>query len=329
MSMESILTIKDLAVSFSTPDGEIRAVNGVNLEVGAGECVGIVGESGSGKSQIFMSVMGLLASNGKLEGSASFYDQNLFALDRKSLNRIRGNRISMIFQDPMTCLTPHVKIGTQMTEVLTYHQGMDQQEAKTKAISMLDRVRIPEAAKRFEMYPHECSGGMRQRVMIAMSLLCDPELIIADEPTTALDVTVQADILDLINEIRSDSNTAIVLVTHDLGVVAKLCDRVKVMYAGRFVESAGVEDLFENPSHPYTQGLLNSMPRLVNSVDEVLPIVPGQPPNLLHLPNGCSFSPRCLQATEACNQASPMLSNIAETHEAACFLLGERENEYV
>lgn len=320
--MSAVLSVKDLTVRFSTPEGEVKAVSNVTLEVNKGECLGIVGESGSGKSQLFISIMGLLADNGTVEGSAKFGDTELLNIPAKQLNKIRGERMAMIFQDPMTCLTPHIKISRQLTEVLVKHKGMSETDARKRALEILDLVRIPEAAKRMDLYPHEFSGGMRQRVMIAMGLLCEPELLIADEPSTALDVTVQAQILDILNDLKKDLGTAIVMITHDLGVVAGICDRVAVMYAGEFAETGSVQDIFYDPQHPYTKGLLRSMPRLDQLTDENLYTIPGQPPNLQRLPEGCKFQERCVYALDECLVDDPALTSIGEGHQKACHRKG-------
>ncbi|MEQ5776905.1 ATP-binding cassette domain-containing protein [Thalassospira sp. NFXS8] len=325
--MSNILDVQGLTTVFKTHDGDVKAVNDVSFSIKAGEALGVVGESGSGKSQTFLSIMGLLASNGYSTGSAKLTGQELIGLPTSDLNKVRGLRMSMIFQDPMTSLNPYMRISKQLSEVLVHHKGMSEKDARASALAMLDRVRIPEARKRFDMYPHEFSGGMRQRVMIAMALLCEPELLIADEPTTALDVTVQAQILDLLGDLKRDLNTAIVMITHDLGVVAGICDHVQVMYAGRIIESAPVNELFANPQHPYTAGLLASSPRLdvVNS-DEKLITIPGQPPNLQRLPAGCSFAPRCPHAFDRCIAELPIPRTTTTTsstdtpHIKACHL---------
>ena len=316
----ALLAVEGLETVFATPDGEVRAVNGVGFSIGSGEALGIVGESGSGKSQIFMSIMGLLAANGRATGSVRFRGQEMLNLPPDRLNRIRGRKIAMIFQDPMTSLNPYLTIRRQMTEVLVTHKGMSEAAATEAAIVMLDRVQIPDARRRIALYPHEFSGGMRQRAMIAMALLCEPELLIADEPTTALDVTVQAQILELIREIRRDGNTAVILITHDLGVVAGLCDRVLVMYAGRVVEAGTVRDIFYRPQHPYTAGLLRSMPRLDERDAGRLQTIAGQPPNLQHLPPGCAFQERCERRFEPCLALRPALRAIGEDHAKACHL---------
>ena len=316
----SIFDIRDLTVAFDTPDGTVEAVNGINLTLQKGECLGLVGESGSGKSQTFMAAMGLLADNGTATGQILFDDHDLLTSDESALNKIRGDRMAMIFQDPMTSLTPHMKVGQQLTEVLVEHRGVSKGDAKKAAIDMFDRVHIPEAAKRFDQYPHELSGGLRQRVMIAMAMICQPEVIIADEPTTALDVTVQAQILDLLIELKNDFNTAIVMITHDLGVIAGIADHVAVMYGGRIVEQGDVRDIFYDPSHPYTAGLLNSMPRLDETGRPELMAIPGQPPNLQNLPPGCAFQPRCPKAVDSCGASRPNLEAFGDGRARACFV---------
>jgi len=315
----ALLAVDGLETVFATPDGEVRAVNGVSFTIESGGALGIVGESGSGKSQIFMSIMGLLAANGRAAGSVRFRGQEILNLPPERLNRIRGEKIAMIFQDPMTSLNPYLTVRRQMTEVLVTHKGMSEAAATEAAIAMLDRVQIPDARRRVGLYPHEFSGGMRQRVMIAMALLCRPELLIADEPTTALDVTVQAQILELIREIRREG-TAVILITHDLGVVAGLCDRVQVMYAGRVVEAGTVRDIFYRPQHPYTAGLLRSMPRLDEHESGRLQTIAGQPPNLQRLPAGCAFQERCDRRFDPCFALRPPLRAIAEAHAKACHL---------
>jgi len=308
-----------LTTRFATPEGEVAAVSDVSFAIAPGESLGVVGESGSGKTQLFLSIMGLLAKNGSCAGSARFHGRELLGLPARRLNDIRGVKLAMIFQDPMTSLNPYLRISRQMTEVLVEHKGMSEQAARRSSIALLDQVGIPAAAARFDLYPHEFSGGMRQRVMIAIALLCEPELLIADEPTTALDVTVQAQILELLLQLKRDLGMAIVLITHDLGVVAGLSDRVMVMYAGRIVEEGPVDAIFEAPQHPYTLGLLRSTPRLEEQV-EALAVIPGQPPNLQALPHGCSFNDRCPFAFERCLAERPLLRRFAPDRLKACHL---------
>ena len=318
-----LLDVNNLNVQFETHDGLVSAVNQINFKLKKGETLGIVGESGSGKSQTVLALMGLLANNARLSGSIKFNGQELVGLRPKQLNRIRGNEIAMIFQDPMSSLNPYLTIESQLTEVLKLHKGLSNKDAKKEAINMLDAVHIPDSKNRIKLYPHEFSGGMRQRVMIAMALLCRPKLLIADEPTTALDVTVQAQILTLLRELQSDFEMATIFITHDIGVVAGICDRVMVMYAGSPVESAEVHELFKSHKHPYTEGLMKATPRVDIAQNELHAIV-GEPPDLSNLPKGCPFAPRCDYANDGCMASRPLLErvnpNSNSIHQAACFV---------
>ena len=302
-----LLSVSNLRVGFDTPDGEVRAVRGLDFEVGTGNALAIVGESGSGKTQSMLAILGLLAENGHATGQALYKGQDLMAMGPQELNRHRGRDIAMIFQDPMTSLNPYLNIETQMTEVVMHHQGLNRREARAHAIEMLRAVQIPYPEQRVRQYPHEFSGGMRQRILIAMGLLCEPDILIADEPTTALDVTVQAQIAQLVAGLRRHSNMAIVLITHDLGVVAGVCDSVLVMYAGQAVEYGTVEQIYSEPRHPYTRGLLASVPRLDRVGDRALHAIPGNPPNMMALPRGCSFRQRCSEAFEACRDKPELI----------------------
>jgi oligopeptide transport system ATP-binding protein len=315
----ALLEVKDLSTRFATPEGEVAAVSDLSFRIDQGESVGVVGESGAGKTQAFLSIMGLLAGNGRCTGSARFRGRELLRLPARELNRIRGVRLAMIFQDPMTSLNPYLRISRQMTEVLIEHKGMSEAAARSASLRLLDQVGLPAARSRFECYPHEFSGGMRQRVMIAIALLCRPDLLIADEPTTALDATVQAQILELLQRLRRELGMAIVLITHDLGAVAGLCDGVMVMYAGRIVETGPIEPIFDDPQHPYTRGLLSSMPRLDERTAEDLRTIPGQPPNLQALPGGCAFRDRCAFAFERCAER-PELLRFGHDRAKACHL---------
>lgn len=313
----ALLDVKDLRVSFDTPDGTVHAVNGMTFSLDRGEALAIVGESGSGKTQLAFAILGLLAKNGSAEGSVQFDGQEILNLPEPKLNKIRANEISMIFQDPMTSLNPYLRVGDQMAEVLMLHHGTSKTKALAESAQMLDAVRIPDATSRLRMYPHEFSGGMRQRIMIAMSLLCRPRLLIADEPTTALDVTVQNQIMELMADIRREFETALILITHDLAIVAGACDRTLVMYGGQVMEKGATDDVFETPSHPYTLGLLNAVPRL-DVPQEALETIPGDPPDLTRLSPGCPFSPRCAFAHDPCTETMPSLDAFGDRRFRAC-----------
>jgi len=322
MEKKNLLEVKDLKVSFFTPSGEVKAVGGISYELGYGEVMGIVGESGSGKSVEAYSIMGLLQSPGKvIGGSVLFEDENMLDYDKKKMESLRGDQISMIFQNPMTCLNPVYTIGNQLVEALVTHTKTTKAEARKKAMEMLELVGINNVEKRMKQYPHEFSGGMRQRVMIAMGLICDPKLLIADEPTTALDVTIQAQILELMKELQKKTGMAIIFITHNLGVVAEVCDKVSVMYAGHMVEQGPVDDIFYNPKHPYTVGLLRSMPRVDAKEYERLIPIEGTPVDMLNPPTGCPFAPRCEHCMKICLKQAPENFRIGEGHTSACWLL--------
>lgn len=321
---QPLLQVKNLATHFHTEEGIVKSVQDVTFEIDAGQVLGVVGESGCGKSVTAMSILRLVQQpQGKIvNGEILFNGVNLLSLSESEMRKIRGNKISLISQDPMTSLNPVLTIGEQIMEAIILHQKLNKKDAKAKAIEMLRLVGIPSPAERVDQYPHEFSGGMRQRAIIAMALSCEPELLIADEPTTALDVTIQAQILDLMRDIKQKRNAAIVFITHDLGVVAEMCDKVAVMYAGKVVEYTDVVTLFKNPQHPYTIGLLNSIPKLEEEKDRLEPIE-GQPPNLVNLPKGCSFSPRCKEIKSICNTKEPVVVELGKdgkTHQVRCLL---------
>ena len=318
--MAPLLEVRNLQTHFHTQDGVVKAVDGVSFYVNRGETLGIVGESGCGKSVTSLSIMRLIPNPpGKIAGGEIIFDgEDLLKKSEEQMRHIRGNRIAMIFQDPMTSLNPVLTVGRQITESLELHMRLGKNEAISRAAELLDMVGIPSASKRLDNYPHQFSGGMRQRVMIAMALSCNPELLIADEPTTALDVTIQAQILDLINKLKEELDTAVIMITHDLGVVAGMTDRVTVMYAGKVVEEGSTSEIFANPRMPYTIGLLRSIPRLDESERRKLTPIRGLPPSLIDLPQLCPFSPRCDYAQEACLSQVPPLRTVAEDHRAAC-----------
>ncbi len=319
--MKPILEVENLQTSFYTRAGEVKVLDGVSFTVNEGEIVALVGESGSGKSVTSLSIMGLLAENGKVKGgSVRFLGEDLLKKSEAQMQKIRGGKLSMIFQDPMTSLNPVLTVGEQLMETLRWHMKLDNEKARARAAELLGLVGIPNPQDRLKQYPHEFSGGMRQRVMIAMALACDPQLIIADEPTTALDVTIQAQIMDLLKELRRKLGTAIILITHDLGVVAGAADRVIVLYGGRIAEAGPVRQIYHSPTHPYTWGLLRSVPRVDTGDKKRLVPIDGQPPDLLKPPAGCRFAPRCPYAMGICEKQSPTLDAVGEQHASACWL---------
>ena len=325
---EKLLEIKDERLSFFTPAGEVKALNGVSFSMDEGEVLGIVGESGSGKSVTAYSVMGLTAYPGKLiGGTINFNGHQIDKMSEKEMRKIRGNEVSIIFQDPMTSLNPVYTIGDQITEVICLHTGKSKKEAHDRAKELLELVGINEPAKRLKQYPHELSGGMRQRVMIAIALACEPKLLIADEPTTALDVTIQAQILELMQELRKKLGMSIIMITHDLGVVASMCERIAVMYAGHIVEYGTADEIFYEPKHEYTKGLIKSIPKLnVQETERLIPIE-GQPVDLLNPPAGCPFAPRCENCMKICLREMPPKTELSDTHYSQCWLLQKEEFE--
>ncbi len=319
---ENLLEVKDLKVTFFTPAGEVKAVDGISYSIKENEVMGVVGESGSGKSVEAYSIMGLLQNPGKIVGgSVTFEGEDLLAYTEAQRREFRGNKASMIFQNPMTCLNPVYTIGDQLMEALTCHdKSISKEEARRRAIEMLELVGINNADKRVDQYPHEFSGGMRQRAMIAMALICHPKLLIADEPTTALDVTIQAQILELMKDLQKKTGMAIIFITHNLGVVAEICDKVSVMYAGHIMEQGKVDDIFYSPAHPYTQGLLRSMPNLDDEKGKKLIPIEGTPVDLLDPPKGCAFGPRCEHCMKVCLTKQPPLMEVGDQHYSACWL---------
>jgi oligopeptide transport system ATP-binding protein len=326
---DPILQVRNLQTHFKTDAGVVKAVDGVSFDLHKGETLGIVGESGSGKSVTNLSLMRLIPSPpGKIVGGeVMFHDTDLLKVSDNEMRSIRGNKVSMIFQDPMTSLNPFLKVSTQLIETIQLHQGLGKRAARAQAVEMLSMVGIPKPEKRIEQYPHQFSGGMRQRVMIAMALSCDPEILIADEPTTALDVTIQAQILEIIQRLSQEMGTAVIMITHDLGVVAGMCDNVAVMYAGKVVETGSTKELFADPKHPYTKGLISSVPRLDQDHQERLFSIEGQPPNLIDLPDACPFYPRCDHAMDICKQKYPASETLSATRAVNCWLYKEHEQK--
>lgn len=316
---QALLHIENLKTVISSKDGKLVPVDGVDITIPKGKTVGIVGESGCGKSMTAMSVMGLLPNTTHIEeGKILFQDMDLTKLNPKELRKITGDKISIIFQEPMTSLNPVIQVGKQVREAILLHEKVSKEEAKQRVIEIFRQVGIPEPERRYNAYPHQLSGGLRQRVMIGMAMVCNPDLLIADEPTTALDVTIEAQILHLMRQLQKDKGTSIMMITHNLGVVAEICDQVYVMYAGKVVESAEVHELFQNPKHPYTQGLLGALPKMdsrqrLNSID-------GMVPTLKDMPTGCRFAPRCPMATQRCREEQPALMDVAAEHQVRCFM---------
>jgi oligopeptide/dipeptide ABC transporter ATP-binding protein len=324
---DALLEIRALRVGYPTPAGWLRAVDGVDVDLAPGEFLGVVGESGSGKTQLLLAILGLNAPGARIEGSVRYRGQELVGAGERPLARLRGARIALIFQDSMTALNPYLTVGTQLCEGLRHHQGASRAAARRRAFELLEAVRIAEPARRFEQYPHELSGGMRQRIVIAMALACEPDILLADEPTTALDVTVQAQILELLRELRTRTRVAVMLVTHDLGVIAEVADRVLVMYAGRVVEESDVRRLIDDARHPYTQALRRSIVPLRGPLPARLPMIGGNPPNPAALPPGCAFAPRCVHAFERCGTAPPQLAPVGPGHLRACWYEGPAEEK--
>jgi peptide/nickel transport system ATP-binding protein len=315
---DAILSVRDLATYFYTEEGTVKAVDGVSFDLHEGETLGIVGESGSGKSVTALSVMNIVDSPGRVEsGEVRYRGDDLLQRSEEEIRSIRGADISMVMQDPMTSLNPVFTVGYQISRVIREHESASKADAREQAVSLMREVGIPDAESRYDEYPHQFSGGMRQRILIAMAISCGPDVLILDEPTTALDVTIEAQIFDLIEELQAERNMSVILITHDLGVVAGVCDRVAVFYAGTVVERAPVDDLYENPKHPYTRGLMRSIPRLTTDIDR-LSVIEGSVPNPAALPSGCSFHPRCPHATEECTEYDPELREVAPDREVAC-----------
>ncbi len=322
-----ILKIDTLVTSFHTRKGTLNAVDGISLEIPHKTTVGIVGESGCGKSMTAMSIMGLVENPGRVvSGSINFHDTDLTKLSKRQLQKITGDKIAMIFQEPMTALNPVIPIGKQVREAILLHQNISKQEAKEKVLEIFSQVGISDAAKRYNSYPHQLSGGLRQRVMIGMAMVCKPDLLIADEPTTALDVTIEAQILRLMKKLQQETEMSIMLITHNLGIVAEICDIVYVMYAGKVMEKTDVYELFQHTLHPYTKGLIQSVPQLAADPDQELYNIPGMVPNLLHLPKGCRFCTRCEKAFGRCFEEEPELKEVRKNHFVRCFLYEEKDH---
>ena len=322
--MTALLEIRGLDVRFDVGGRELNAVRDLSFNVSEGECLGVVGESGAGKSQTFLAALGLLADNAKASGSVRYRGREILNAPRRELDKLRGRRLAMVFQDPLSGLTPTLRIGRQLAEAARRHLGMNARQARVKAQEMLDTVRLPEPERCLDLYPFELSGGMRQRVMIALAMICRPDLLIADEPTTALDVTIQAQILGLLAELRREANASVVLITHDLAVAAGLCDRLLILYNGRLIESGATREVFQAPRHPYTAGLLASLPSLATDPDTDLPAIPGQPPDALATPKGCAFAGRCPHVMDRCRSERPALGPAGAAHAAACHLPATR-----
>jgi oligopeptide transport system ATP-binding protein len=324
--LSALLEVHDLATEFYTPEGVVKAVDGISYDLEEGETLGLVGESGCGKSVSALSLIRLIRSPGKIvRGEVWYQGRDLMQMAESEVRRIRGKEIAMVFQEPMTSLNPVLTVGRQLTETLELHLRMTKRAARHRATELLERVGIPDAEQRLKSYPHQFSGGMRQRVMIAIALSCNPKILLADEPTTALDVTIQAQILQLIQDLSTEFGTAIIIITHNLGVVARYAQRVNVMYAGRIIERGSAVDIYERPRHPYTLGLLHSVPRLDEPSRERLDSIPGMPPDLRQLPQGCAYRPRCRYAVERCGEEAPPLRLVGETHAAACWVADEVE----
>lgn len=317
-----LLEVRNLSLEFHGRDGVVRAVSQVDLDLAPAETLAVVGESGSGKTQMLLSILGLAARSGRVSGSARLNGEDLLRATERRLTEIRGSTVGFVFQDPMTSLNPYLAIGTQLIEVFRVHKGSDRAAATARAIEMLKAVHIPDPERRLRQYPHHLSGGMRQRVAIAMALMCQPAILMADEPTTALDVTVQGQVLALLREIKERFGTAVILVTHDLGVIAELADRVDVMYAGRIVERGSVEDIFYRSRHPYTVALKRSVPSWTDAPSDRLVAITGSPPNPLRLPLGCAFAPRCAFRLDVCDERVPALETVGDRHAKACFYEG-------